>query len=59
LILNADEAHPEMVELFKRCQQVACAAREAVEFPDQHAVDLVFSDRRHQGIQLWAALPAA
>jgi hypothetical protein len=35
LILDADEAHPEMVELFKRYQQVACAARKAVEFPDQ------------------------
>ena len=59
LILDADEAHPEMVELFKRYQQVACAASKTIEFPHQHAVDLVVSDRGHQGIQLRAALPAA
>jgi len=59
LILDADEAHAEMVELFKRYQQVACAACKAVEFPDQHAVDLVVSDRRHQGVELRSALPTA
>jgi hypothetical protein len=35
-----------LVELFKRYQQVACAAHKAVEFPNQHAVDLVVSARR-------------
>jgi len=59
LILDADEAHPEVVELFKRYQQMACAARKAVEFPDQYAVELMASDRRHQGVELRAALPTA
>ena len=59
LILDADEAHAEMVEFFERRQQMARAAREAVEFPDQHAVDLAVSGRRHQGAELGAALPTA
>jgi hypothetical protein len=29
LILNADEAHSKMIEFFKRCQEMARAAREA------------------------------
>ena len=48
LILYADEAYAEMIELFQRRQQMACAAREAVEFPDEDAVDLSVSCRRHQ-----------
>jgi hypothetical protein len=59
LILDADEAHREVVELFKRCQQVGRAPRKAVEFPHQHAVYFAASDRGHQGVQLRAALPAA
>jgi hypothetical protein len=48
-----------MVEFFQRRQQMARAAREAIEFPDQHAVDLAVSGSRHQSIELGAALPAA
>ena len=59
LILDADEAHAEMVELLQRRQQMARAAREAIEFPDQHAVDLAVSGGRHQGIELRPALPPA
>jgi hypothetical protein len=59
LILNADKAHAEMVELFQRGQQVACAAREAIKFPDEHAFNLVFSRRCHQGVELRASLPPA
>ena len=40
LILHADEPNTEMVELFECHEQMARAAGEAVEFPDQHAVDL-------------------
>jgi hypothetical protein len=32
LILDADEACAEMIEFLQGCQQVACAAREAIEF---------------------------
>ena len=39
MILDTDEAHPEVVELFECYQQVARAARKAIEFPDQHAED--------------------
>ena len=59
LILDADKAHAEMIEFFKRRQQMPGAAREAIEFPDQHAIDFMVSGRRHQGIELRAALPAA
>jgi flavin-dependent dehydrogenase len=42
LILDADEAHTEMVEFLQsRQQQMACAAREAIKFPDQHTIDFV------------------
>src|SRR3954470_12216217 len=57
LILDADEAHAEMVEFFQRRQQMARAARKAIEFPDQHAVDLAVSCNCHQCIKLRAALP--
>ena len=59
LILDADEAHAEMVEFFQRRQQMARAARKAIEFPDQHAVDLAVSGRRHQGAEVRATLPTA
>ena len=59
LILDADEAHPEVVELLERRQQVARAAGEAVELPDQHAVDLAVPGGRHQRVELGPALPAA
>ncbi len=59
LILHADEAHSEMVELFQRRQQMACATGEAVELPYKDAVDLAVSCRRHQGVELRAPLPAA
>ena len=59
LILDADKAHPEVVELLERRQQMARAASKAIEFPDQHAVDLVVPGSRHQGIELGAALPTA
>ena len=59
LILDADKAHAEMIEFFKRHQQMSGAAREPIEFPDQHAIDFMISGRRHQGIELRAALPAA
>jgi hypothetical protein len=38
LIPDADEAHANMVEFFKRRQQMARAACREIEFPDQHAV---------------------
>ena len=59
LILNADEADAEMVEFFQGHQQMARASREAIEFPDQHAVDLAVSGGRHQAVELGAALLAA
>ena len=59
LVLNADEAHAEVVELFQRRQQVAGAAGEAVELPHQHAVDLLVARGRHEGVELRPALPAA
>ena len=59
LILNADEADAEMVEFFQGREQMARASREAIEFPDQHAVDLAVSGRRHQAVELGAALPTA
>ena len=58
LILNADEAHTEMVEFLQGRQQVACAAREAIKLPDQHTVDFAISCCCHQSIELRAALPA-
>ena len=44
-----------MVKFFECSQQVARAARKAVEFPDQFAVDLMISDRRHQGVEFEVA----
>ena len=55
LILDADEAHAQMIEFFQGRQQMACAARETVEFPDQHAVDFSVSGCGHKTIQLRAA----
>src|SRR5208337_1026335 len=55
---DADEADPKVIELFERHQKMARAAGEAVELPDQHAVDLAVPGGRHQGIELGAALPA-
>ena len=48
-----------MVELFERHQQVARAAGEAVELPDQDAVELAPSRGGHQRGELRPALPAA
>ena len=59
LILDADEAHAEVVELLERHQQMARAAGEAVKLPDQHAVDLTIPGSGHQGIELRTPLPAA
>ena len=42
-----------------RGQQMARTPREAVKLPDQHAVDFMVSDCRHQGIELRAASPTA
>jgi hypothetical protein len=36
--LLPDEYWQKMVELFERGEQMARAPREAIEFPDQHAV---------------------
>ena len=59
LILYAYEAHAQMVEFLKRSQQVARAAREAVEFPDQDTIDLMVPSGCHQGIEPRATLPPA
>jgi hypothetical protein len=48
-----------MIEFFQRRQQVARAARESIEFPNQYAVDLMVSGCGHQCIELRAPLPAA
>ncbi len=52
LILHADEADAEMVELLERGEQMARAAGEAVELPDQHAVDLAVAGGGHQRVEL-------
>jgi hypothetical protein len=57
--LDVDEAHPEMVELFERGEQMARAPREAIEFPDQHAVDRAAPGGDHQGVELGPTLPSA
>jgi hypothetical protein len=56
LIPQADEAHPEMIEFFERHQQLAHAACEAIKFPNQNAINLAVSGRRHQGTDRGAAL---
>jgi hypothetical protein len=40
LILDADEADAEIIELLERGEQVAGGSREAVELPDQDALHL-------------------
>jgi hypothetical protein len=59
LILAANEAYSEVIEFFERRQQMACAACETVELPNQRAVDFMVSGYRHQGIELGTALSAA
>ena len=59
LVLDANEAHAEVVEFLKGGQKVAGGAGEAVEFPDQDAIDFAIADARHQSVEPGAPLAAA
>ena len=48
-----------MVELFECGEQVARAAGEAIELPDQYAVDFTVPGDRRQGVELGPTFPAA
>jgi len=59
LVLDADEPDPKVVEFLQGRQQVARTAGEAVEFPDQHAVNVAAPGSHHQGVELGPTLAAA
>lgn len=59
MILDAAEADAEVIELLKGGQKVAGRASEAVEFPDQHAIEIAVSRGRHQGAELGAPFAPA
>ncbi|MBP2443965.1 hypothetical protein JOH51_001457 [Rhizobium leguminosarum] len=56
LVLQADEAHAEMVEFFERRQEMAGRAGEAVELPDQDTIEFAVAGAGHQGVVLGGAL---
>ncbi len=55
----ADEVHAEVAEFLQGGDQRAQAAREAVVFPDQNAIEAAPARVGHQGIELGRALAAA
>jgi hypothetical protein len=59
LILDADEADTKMVEFFQGHQQMPGAAGEAIELPDQDAVNFAVSCGCHEGIKFGSPLPPA
>jgi hypothetical protein len=59
LILDADEANAEMVELLQCRQQVTRTAGKAIELPDQDTIDLAVPDRGNQRVQLRSAFSSS
>ncbi len=59
LVLDADEANPEVIEFFQRSQEMARVAGKAVELPNQHTVNFVVPSRRHKRIQLRPAFSSS
>jgi hypothetical protein len=58
LILHANEANPEVVELLQRFQEMGNTTRKPVELPHKNTVKLMMACRSHQRLELGSAFLA-
>src|SRR6266571_9538998 len=58
VILHTDAAHPEVMELLQRFEEIGNTASKPVELPDKHTVTLMMACRAPQRLELGSAFLA-
>jgi hypothetical protein len=58
VILHTDTAHPEVMALLQRFEEMVHTASKPVELPSKHTVTLMMACRAHQRVELGSAFRA-